>query len=139
VLCRVIKRGPSPGPLQFTLGSEKLKWVPDSGTLIRMGIKDISAQSEYENSIPYGRPLFVKMLEDGQLEGKCESILDRLLLGATQKEIVGSQMIESRLSVLATRVQMGSTRIDMVSKLVAKGYANLTGVTANFATFRLHA
>jgi hypothetical protein len=36
VLCRV--RGASPGPRQFTLGSEKLKWVPDSGTLIRVGI-----------------------------------------------------------------------------------------------------
>jgi hypothetical protein len=94
-----------------------------------------STNSEYEKSIPYGRPLFAKMHEKRVLEGKIGSILDRLLLGATQAQLVGGEMIESRLSVLATRVQMGSTRIDVVSKLVAKGYANLTGVTANFATF----
>jgi hypothetical protein len=31
--------------MQFTLGSEKLKWVPDSGTLIRVGIYNPQAIS----------------------------------------------------------------------------------------------
>ena len=92
-------------------------------------------QSEYEKSIHYGRPLFAIMQSNGELEEKMETILRRLLLSTGKQGFGWTEHPESWLSVLATRVQMGSTNINVVSDLVAKGYANLTGVTSNFATF----
>jgi hypothetical protein len=75
------------------------------------------------------------MHDDQVLKGKMETILKRLLLDTGKKEFDWTKHRESWFSVLATRVQMGSTSLDVASNLVAKGYANLTGVTSNFATF----
>jgi hypothetical protein len=62
-------------------------------------------------------------------------VLGRLLLDTEEQGFDWSKTSESFLSVLATRVQMGSTNLNVVSHIVVKGYANLTGVTRNFATF----
>jgi hypothetical protein len=69
------------------------------------------------------------------LDPNLETILRRLLLSKGKGEFDWTEERESWLSVLATRVQMGSTKLSVVSNLVAKGYANLAGVTDNFATF----
>jgi hypothetical protein len=97
--------------------------------------EEIRNQSDYEKSISYGRPLFIKMHEKKELGPNLETILRRMLLSKGKGEFDWTQQPESWLSVLATRVQMGSTNLDVVSHLVANGYANLTGVTNNFATF----
>jgi hypothetical protein len=97
--------------------------------------EDIPNQSDYNKSILYGRPLFAKMHQQGQLEPNIETILKRLLLYTGEEGFAWSKKNESWLSVLATRVQMGSTTVNVVSRLVAKGYANLTGVAGNSATF----
>jgi hypothetical protein len=96
---------------------------------------EIENQSDYEKSIPYGRPLFAIMHANKVLQDKIETILSRLLLDTGKQEFDWTEQPESLLSVLATRVQMGSTNLSVVSNLVAKGYANLTGVTCNTATF----
>ena len=70
------------------------------------------------------------MHDDQLLKGKMETILKRLLLDTGKKEFDWTKHRESWFSVLATRVQMGSTSIDVASNLVAKGYAILTGVTS---------
>jgi hypothetical protein len=75
------------------------------------------------STIQYGRPLFAK------------AILNRVMLGASLAEFEGDQKVEFWISVHATRVQMSSTKLDVISQLVAEGYANLTGVTRNFAPF----
>jgi hypothetical protein len=92
-------------------------------------------QSEYGKSIPYGRPLFAKMHENDRLEQNIETILRRLLLDTGKECFQWRNEKKSWLSVLATRVQMGSTNLAVASNLVAKGYANLTGVYQNFASF----
>jgi hypothetical protein len=93
-------------------------------------------ETDYAKSIRYGRPLFAVMHENTDLRENIDTILGRLLLQTRKKEVLDwTQRPESMLSVLATRVQMGSTNLSVVSELVAKGYANLTGVTTNFATF----
>ena len=69
------------------------------------------------------------MHDDQVLEGKMETILKRLLLDTGKYGFDWTKHRESRFGYLATRVQMGSTSIDVASKLVAKGYANLTGAT----------
>jgi hypothetical protein len=96
---------------------------------------EIENQSDYEKSIPYGRPLFAILHAKKVLEDKIDTILSRLLLDTGKQGFDWTKQPESLLSVLATRVQMGSTKLSVVSNLVAKGYANLTGVTNNFATF----
>jgi hypothetical protein len=96
---------------------------------------EIPNQSEYEKSIHYGRPLFAIMHEQTDLNEKIETILKRLLLDTGKEGYDCTKHPDSMLSVLATRVQLGSTNLSVVSDLVAKGYANLTGVTNNFATF----
>jgi hypothetical protein len=99
--------------------------------------EEIENQSDYDKSIRYGRPLFAIMHEKGILEEKIETILRRLLLDTGKEGFDWTEHTESWLtvSVLATRVQMGSTNLSVVSKLVARGYAYLTGVTSRSATF----
>ena len=97
--------------------------------------REMKNQSDYSKSIHYGRPLFAIMHENDELDSKIETIVSRLLLSTGEHGFDFTQHAESWLSVLATRVQMGSTNISVVSNLVAKGYANLTGVTSNNATF----
>jgi hypothetical protein len=97
--------------------------------------KEIQYLSDYDKSIRYGRPLFAKMHENEVLDEKLETVLRRLLLHTGEEGFDLTQHAESWLSVVATRVQMGCIKLDVVSKLVSKGYANLTGVSSNFATF----
>jgi hypothetical protein len=96
---------------------------------------EIPCQSEYEQSIRYGRPLFAKLHEHRELEQKLQTIFKRLLLDTGKDAFDWSKNLESWFSVLATRVQLGPTNKDMTSQLVDKGYANLTGLTHKFATF----
>ena len=80
--------------------------------------------------------LFAVMHQESELDVNIDTTLGRLLLQTRKKEVLDwTQHPESMLSVLATRVQMGSTNLSVASDLVAKGYANLTDVTSNFATF----
>jgi hypothetical protein len=97
--------------------------------------KEIPNQSDYDKSIHLGRPLFVIMYENKVLEEKTETILRRLLLDTGREGFDWTKHTESWFSVLATRVQMGATNVNLASNLVAKGYANLTGVTNNTASF----
>jgi hypothetical protein len=101
--------------------------------------KEIQNQSDYEQSIRYGRPIFAKMHEKDEVEQKIGKVLSRLLLDAGKDGFDWSQHTESCLSVLATQVQMGFTKLSVVSTLVSKGYAYLTGFTSNFCNIRLHA
>jgi hypothetical protein len=95
----------------------------------------IPNQSDYDKTICYRRPLFAKLHEKNELEAKLGTILRRLLLDTGKDGFDWSKQSESCLSVLATRVKMGSTNIDVASQLVGKGYANLKGITSNFAKF----
>ena len=94
--------------------------------------------TEYENAIVYGRPLFSIMKEKGDLDKHLESILRRMVLRKSKEDDVSdwSQDLEACLSISATRVQMGMASVAVVSDLVAKGYANLIGIAAdNLANF----
>jgi hypothetical protein len=134
-------RGPKTFEPFFTLTTMAVLKPTDEGTddLTNMAVLKATDEkkdkSEYGKSIRYGRPLFAKMHEDNTLERSIETVLQRLLLHTGKEQFEWSDETESWLSVLATRVQMGSTTLNVASRLVAKGYANLTGVTRNFATF----
>lgn len=85
------------------------------------GIADGSEPSEYEQMIRYGRPLFAAMHKQNKLnEAAISDIAEKVILGER------SFPPGSCLSVLGTRVQMGSTSAEVVSNLVSKGYAHLT-------------
>jgi hypothetical protein len=71
--------------------------------------EEMENQSDYDKSIRYGRPLFAIMHERGELEEKIDTILRRLLLDTGKEGFDWTEHTESWLSVLATRVQMGST------------------------------
>ena len=80
--------------------------------------------TEYELSIPYGRPLFAIMDNEGVLtEGTLATIVRRMLHNDEWED-----QVTSWLSVLGTRVQMGQTTADVASKLLGYAYANLTGI-----------
>jgi hypothetical protein len=64
-----------------------------------------------------------------------ETMLKWLLLDTGKEGFDWTKHRESWFSIIATRVQMGATSVDVASNFVAKGYANLTDVTSNFATF----
>jgi hypothetical protein len=108
-------------------------------TLTTMGVlqptREIPNQSDYDKSICYGRPLFAKLHENNELETKLGSVIRRLLLDTGEKGFDWTKQSESCLSVLATRVQFGSTNLNVSSQLIEKGYAYLTGFTSNFAKF----
>jgi ribonuclease HI len=80
--------------------------------------------TEYDQAVPYGRPLFAKMAEKNQLENRLDTVLSRMLLSEGEK---WDKNQDSCLSILATRVQMGQTSTETASRLVAKGYASLVG------------
>ncbi|KAG7373907.1 hypothetical protein IV203_013002 [Nitzschia inconspicua] len=93
--------------------------------------------TEYNNAIIYGRPLFSIMNDHGHLEAKLPNILRRMLLspGGGKGEVNWEKNLNAWFSILATRVQMGITSTSVASNLVAKGYANLTHVSPDFAHF----
>jgi hypothetical protein len=95
-----------------------------TGCLLNQEGCSTTGGNDFENAIPYGRPLFVQM-ED--LSIKLPHILKRMLLSASPEEWQKRQA--SIVSILATRVQLGQTATCVVSALVSKGYAHLTDFT----------
>jgi len=78
--------------------------------------------SEYENAIPYGRPLFALMQRKKMLNSSTEmAILSRMLIERDYDKDVSSSY-----SILGTRVQLGHVSFNIASKVTAKGYAGLT-------------
>ena len=90
-------------------------------------------QMEYKNAVAYGRPLFSIMQTNSDLEDKLPRILRRVVLQSGPNDWMKDRL--SCLSILGTRVQMGSTSTAVVSDLVAKGYANLVDLTDDAAKF----
>ena len=90
------------------------------------------ATSDYHRAIPYGRPLFALLHKNSPLDDSknLTAILGRMLQSSNDE---WKESIPALLSVLATRVQMGQTTFDFASKLVARGYANLLGVSEKSA------
>jgi hypothetical protein len=79
--------------------------------------------TEFDESIPYGRPLFCKMGEQRLLgEDSQIDILTKLLLSHVDH---WWDRVDSCFSVLATRIQMGQTSFNIASELVSRGYAVL--------------
>ena len=79
------------------------------------------SESEYDNMIRYGRPLFAAMHKEKRLgNNEIFEIANKIILGDM------TMPLASCLSVLGTRIQMGQTSVAMVSRLVSKGYAHLT-------------
>jgi AAA domain len=95
-----------------------------TGCLLSRAGCNTTDRTDFENAIPYGRPLFVKMKD---LSEKLPDILKRMLLSASPEEWQKRQA--SIVSILATRVQLGYTATCVVSALVSKGYAHLTDFT----------
>ena len=99
--------------------------------------------SEFDRSIPYGRPLFARLLlGDGMLDSsqkwpaeakrsmtddQMAVALSRLLLNRTSPFDQSSASLLPFLSVWSTRVQLGGVSSAVVETLVARGYAHLTG------------
>jgi len=80
-------------------------------------------QAEYDESVGYGRPLFAKMGERGLLDEESQvDILRRLVLSNVND---WWRRVDACFSVLATRVQMGQTTINIAAQLVSRGYAIL--------------
>lgn len=84
--------------------------------------------NEYHRAVQYGRPLFSAMLNKGKLNNNHSqmSILMKILLGVANYDKDTDDVNRACLSVLATRVQMGQTSVEVLSELVSKGYAGLT-------------
>jgi hypothetical protein len=92
--------------------------------LIHSADKQKLDESDYSRAIPYGRPLFSLMKQDGELTKEREKvILQRMTLSESDDWFKNDQAC---LSMLGTRVQMGQTSLSIASELVKKGYANLT-------------
>jgi len=89
------------------------------------------AASEYEEAIPYGRPLFALMQINKDLtQAKEKIILSRMLLGNEKKEWANS--LTSCYSILGTRVQMGHVTFQTASQVTARGYAGLTYFSSQY-------
>jgi hypothetical protein len=97
--------------------------------------------TEFERAVPYGRPLFARLLfaETDQVntnypveatstltDNELARIATRMLLGTTNPFAPDSRLLPF-VSIWATRVQLGCTQAPVVDELVAKGYAHLTG------------
>jgi len=94
--------------------------------------------TDYEKAIPYGRPLFARMLvssnitiNDTEVEADASiseadhtRILHKLLISPESGEDLSANKL-AHLSVLATRVQLGGVPVNVVSTLVARGYSHL--------------
>jgi len=79
--------------------------------------------SEYENAIPYGRPLFAVMQRRNQLTVASHmGILTRMLLGHKNY----AQFSSLWYSILGIRIQLGHVSFDLASEATSNGYAGLT-------------
>ncbi|KAG7339350.1 hypothetical protein IV203_025579 [Nitzschia inconspicua] len=103
----------------------------------RRQVTDDQIATEYSEAIIHGRPLFFVMKLDKKLDVNLPNILLRMLLldGSAMGEVHWENNLNTWFNILATRVQMGITSIAVTSDLVAKGYANLTHVSPDFAHF----
>jgi len=85
---------------------------------------------EYENAIPYGRPLFWLMHLKKELTIENEKkILARMLL--SQEAETWVDHLPSCYSILGTRVQMGHVSFKIASDVISKGYGGLTFLSSN--------
>ena len=80
-------------------------------------------ETDYARAIPYGRPLFALLKQDGKLTTDKERVILRRMTLSMPAWFEDDQAC---LSVLGTRVQMGQTSLSIASQLVKNGYANLT-------------
>ena len=114
-------KGTVPFPPFFilrTMGCLAQSWneLENSGVMSTNG-------SMYESMIRYSRPLFAKLHKKGIFNEKREyEVVKRVVLGKP----LWKNDKKSCLSVLGTRIQMGSTSTPIVSELVSTGYAHLT-------------
>ena len=95
----------------------------------------LAGVTEYERAVFYGRPLFAIMANKNILNEKISNVLCRMLI-VTQGCDWKDELI-AVMNCLATRVQLGETSFDVVSKLVAMAYANLSGCTEDSRTLQL--
>jgi hypothetical protein len=82
-------------------------------------------QLKLNDMLPYGRPLFALIrkeenADEGDLE---EKVLSKMLLGKRHND--WEEDAEACLSILGTRLQLGTTRFNIASNLVSAGYAYL--------------
>ena len=96
-------------------------------------------KTDYEKAIPYGRPLFARLIApidpDKELEEeKAPTYASREISEEEHKQILLRMLLYKydwwedlmcHISLLATRVQLGSTHTAVIDKLVSKGYAHL--------------
>ena len=103
--------------------------------------------SEFDRSIPYGRPLFARLLlgngpieelqawpvqtDGGITNDQMAVAMSRLLLNRTSPFDQSDVSLLPFLSVWAIRVQLGGVSSAVVGTLVAKGYAHLTSFSLN--------
>ncbi len=79
-------------------------------------------QTEYEQAIPYGRPLFALVHQKGELtDDALFNILHRMLLSSPLTSWM--ENLASCVSILGARIQMGPTSASLASELVSKGTA----------------
>jgi hypothetical protein len=91
--------------------------------------------TEYERATNYGRPLFAVMANKGTLHKKISTVLCRMLLVPEGDD--WESALQAVANFLGTRVQLGETSFDMISNLVAKAYANLSGCSEDCKTLNL--
>ncbi|CAB9505287.1 expressed unknown protein [Seminavis robusta] len=93
------------------------------GCLLKKHRQNKADNTEFDESVAYGRPLFAKMGERRLLHDESQvDILKRLVLSHEED---WRKRADSCFSVLATRVQMGQTSFNIASELVSRGYAVL--------------
>jgi hypothetical protein len=100
--------------------------------------------TDFERAIPYGRPLFARLLFAETdpanttypvlatlklTDPELARIATRMLLGATRPFDSEGRLVPF-VSIWATRIQLGCTQASVVDELVAKGYAHLTNFSA---------
>jgi len=90
--------------------------------------------SEYQQAIPYGRPLFAMMESKNELHEDSLSHILRRMLQLQKATSAWKGNDSALLSILGTRVQMGQMAVEVSSNLIEKGYANLTFADDKTAT-----
>lgn len=97
------------------------------GCLRKLDTQDSSVlkpETEYQKAVLYGRPLFAAMQMKNDLSDEnMNNIVKRILLSRKDWQNDSTAW----LSILATRVQMGQTNLEVASNLVAGAYANVIG------------
>ena len=92
-------------------------------------------RSEYHQAIPYGRPLFALLQRNKPQEQEQEQEQEHDLSPKQESAVLNRMLLSQRdwrksdrclLSILGTRIQLGTTSMSVVSDLVKSGYANLT-------------